>query len=185
MKLNLTLFLLTFALGAEEFLEYKVVKGDTLSKVCKNYLSDPKKWRDLLQYNSIASPNLISPGMILKIPDGLRKKIVSTPIVPIAKLQNKSGLIRLKKPDFEEWFDGIIDKELYQDDLLRTGEDSTAEILFKAEPQATIFLEEKSIMKIRKDEIKSIELKLGTLLFKSANTQNNKTILNVKTNSAE
>ena len=65
---------LVTSLYGVDFIEYKVVSGDTLSKISKEYLSNPQAWRELLKYNQIDSPNKIRPGLVLKIPDYLSKK---------------------------------------------------------------------------------------------------------------
>ena len=71
--LFLLFFLFTLNLFSEDFGNYTVVKGDSLSKISKEHLSDPRKWRELLLYNKIESPNLIKPGLVIKIPDFLSK----------------------------------------------------------------------------------------------------------------
>ena len=49
---------------------YTVQKGDTLSKIAKQYLGDANKWNLIFQANKnlISNPDLIKPGQILKIP---------------------------------------------------------------------------------------------------------------------
>ena len=49
---------------------YTVQKGDTLSKIAKQFLGDANKWNIIFQANKnlITNPDLIKPGQILKIP---------------------------------------------------------------------------------------------------------------------
>jgi hypothetical protein len=55
-------------LGATDSIDITVVPGDTLSKISKKYLANAELWPELLKYNNIKDPNLISPGMKLKVP---------------------------------------------------------------------------------------------------------------------
>lgn len=50
---------------------YTVVKGDTLSRIAKQFYGDANKWRKIFAANgdTITNPDLIHPGQILKIPD--------------------------------------------------------------------------------------------------------------------
>jgi len=50
---------------------YTVVKGDTLSRIAKQFYGDANKWRKIFEANgdSIKNPDLIHPGQVLKIPD--------------------------------------------------------------------------------------------------------------------
>lgn len=49
---------------------YTVVKGDTLSKVSKQYYGDPNKYNAIFEANKpmLKSPDLIYPGQMLRIP---------------------------------------------------------------------------------------------------------------------
>lgn len=49
---------------------YTIVKGDTLSMICRRYYgkSTPTYYNALARYNGIKNPNLIYPGMTIKIP---------------------------------------------------------------------------------------------------------------------
>jgi len=50
---------------------YTVVKGDTLSRIAKQFYGDANKWRKIFEANGdvIKNPDLIHPGQVLKIPD--------------------------------------------------------------------------------------------------------------------
>jgi nucleoid-associated protein YgaU len=49
---------------------YTVVKGDTLSKISKQYYGDPNKYNAIFEANKpmLKSPDLIYPGQMLRIP---------------------------------------------------------------------------------------------------------------------
>jgi len=48
-----------------------VKKGDTLWDIAKRELGDPQRWREIAKLNpQIKNPDLIHPGMVLKMPDG-------------------------------------------------------------------------------------------------------------------
>ncbi|MBK8394387.1 MAG: LysM peptidoglycan-binding domain-containing protein [Leptospiraceae bacterium] len=186
MKFLLIFLLFLTGLVAEDFFYYKVTNGDTLSKISKEHLSDPRKWRELLKYNKISSPNLIKPGLSLKIPDSLSKvKKIETPIyAPIAKVISKTGTLKLKKNGNEDWNDITVNKDLVVNDVLRTSENSSAEIDFFEEPRTIIFLQEQSIMKIKFEEVKGIELKLGEVFIKTDKAQKEKTHFKFQTSSS-
>jgi nucleoid-associated protein YgaU len=50
---------------------YTVVKGDTLSKIAKQFYGDANKWRRIHEANRdvIKDPDRIFPGQVFKIPD--------------------------------------------------------------------------------------------------------------------
>ena len=50
--------------AARSYITYKVVKGDTLTKIANRYGVTVK---DLVAWNKIANPNLIVVGQVLKI----------------------------------------------------------------------------------------------------------------------
>lgn len=47
---------------------YKVVKGDTLSKIAKKYLGDSSRYMEIAKLNKISNPNLIYVGQVIKLP---------------------------------------------------------------------------------------------------------------------
>ena len=50
---------------------YTIVKGDTLSKVSKQFYSDPNKYMKIFEANKpmLTHPDKIFPGQVLRIPD--------------------------------------------------------------------------------------------------------------------
>jgi len=47
-----------------------VVKGDTLSKIAKQFYGSANRWREIFGANrdQISNPDLIKPGQVFKIP---------------------------------------------------------------------------------------------------------------------
>lgn len=50
---------------------YTIAKGDSLSKIAKQFYGDARQWRKIYEANkdSIKNPDLIRPGQVFKIPD--------------------------------------------------------------------------------------------------------------------
>ena len=153
---------LVTSLYGVDFIEYKVVSGDTLSKISKEYLSNPQAWRELLKYNQIDSPNKIRPGLVLKIPDYLsKKKKEEAKPVAIARISTKLGTIKFKKEADLDWTDGKKGQLLESDQVIRTLERSTAEVEFFDDPEVLIQVRENSIMKVKMDKVRGVELSSG------------------------
>lgn len=112
-----------FAEGGEaEKLQIIDVKaGDTLSKISKKYLEDPSQWPALLKYNKISNPNLIQPGMKLKVPASLGKK-------PAAVVIYKSGKAQYTRAQEAIWKEIFIKLGLYSEDQVKTGALSTVHL---------------------------------------------------------
>lgn len=45
---------------------YTVVKGDNLWSICKKYLGDGSKYKEIAKLNNISNPNLIYPGQVIR-----------------------------------------------------------------------------------------------------------------------
>jgi len=56
--------------GTQPEKTYVVQRGDSLSKIAKNEYGDAQKWKLILEANKdqIKNPDLIQPGMTLRIP---------------------------------------------------------------------------------------------------------------------
>ena len=158
------LILMSVYLYSEDLIEYKVQAGDTLSKISKEFLSDPSKWRELLQYNKVDNPNKIVPGMTLKIPDNLAKK--KTEVKNIAKLSKKLGTVKYKKENDTEWKEAELNQLFANDDTIITKETSSADIYFFDEPKVMVQVKENTIMKVKQEKVKSIHLSLGETFVK-------------------
>jgi hypothetical protein len=111
-----------FAEGEADKLQIiDVKKGDTLSKISKKYLEDPSQWPALLKYNQISNPNLIQPGMKLKVPASLGKK-------PAAVVVYKSGRAQYARAQESVWKEVFVKLGLYSEDQVKTGPASTVHL---------------------------------------------------------
>lgn len=180
-----SLFFCHLSIFSEDFVNYTVVKGDSLSKISKEHLSDPRKWRDLLLYNKIESPNLIKPGLVLRIPDFLSKAKKEVPTLStVARVTAKVGLLKLKSTGTEDWNDIEVNQDLVVNDIIRTAEKSSAEIDFFENPRTIILMQEQSIMKIKLEDVKGIELKLGEVFIKTDKAESDKVKFKLKTSAS-
>ena len=55
---------------------YTVNKGDTLSKIAKEFYGSANRWHEIYDANrdQLSNPDLIKPGQVLKIPTGAKSK---------------------------------------------------------------------------------------------------------------
>ena len=62
-------------------MKYTVKVGDSLSKIAKDLLGDPNRWKEILEANKdkIKNPNQIAPGLELVIPGASDKTIAVKP----------------------------------------------------------------------------------------------------------
>ncbi len=59
------------AADAHQGRTHTVAKGESLSKIAKQYYGDARKWRKIYDANkdTIKNPDLIYPGQVFRIPD--------------------------------------------------------------------------------------------------------------------
>lgn len=133
MKTTLLFLLIAFWAQAQEQSRYyqnvRVEAGDTLWSLAQHYLKNPKKWPDILKYNTLPSsdPTVALPGRVLKIPVLLIKESLRA-----AKLIEKNNLVSYRKADSVQWQSAGVGQQMAQQDGLRTGEASRALIRFAA-----------------------------------------------------
>lgn len=124
---------------AEKLQIVDVKKGDTLSKISRKYLEDPSQWPALLKYNHIANPNLIQPGMKLKVPASLGKK-------PAAVVVFKSGSAQYARAEENIWKEIFVKLGLYSEDKVKTGRASSVHLqlsnqtILRLQPQSFIII---------------------------------------------
>ncbi|EPG75954.1 sigma factor regulatory protein, FecR/PupR family [Leptospira fainei serovar Hurstbridge str. BUT 6] len=90
----------------DDVFEYKVKKNDTLSKISKQFLEEPGRWKELLKYNEIPNPSLIREGITLKIPGYLRKD--SIPAAP-AQAQTPAASVAANPEAIAEFTIGTVE----------------------------------------------------------------------------
>ncbi len=152
----------------EDVFEYKVKKNDTLSKIAKEFLQDPRNWKELLKYNEIPNPSLIREGTTLLIPGFLRKDTISATgekiepsTGPVAIADFQRGLTQFSR-DFAPnglpatWSKLSKDQLLNTEDWIQTGQNSGAKIIFTK--NGTILeLREKTLAKILKTNVDAFD----------------------------
>ncbi len=106
--------------GLSDYIVIEVEPGDSLWEIARKYLNDPTKWRELLKYNRIEDPNVIEPGMRLKVPVNLYKKAVG-------KITEVAGIVELNRGG--TWGRASVTDAVMEGDALRTAEDSFANIV--------------------------------------------------------
>ena len=107
--------------------EISVKDGDTLWSVANYYLKDPRAWSDILKYNKLPSsdPNIILPGMKLKIPIMLVKESLR-PAYLIYLLND----VRYRRRNTVTWEPAILNMEFFNEDGIRTTGNSNARVKF-------------------------------------------------------
>jgi nucleoid-associated protein YgaU len=54
-------------------MSYSVRPGDSLLRIAHALMGDANRWREILEYNHLKDPNMIVPGMTLKIPPAIAR----------------------------------------------------------------------------------------------------------------
>ncbi|TGL95172.1 LysM peptidoglycan-binding domain-containing protein [Leptospira barantonii] len=144
--------------------EYKVKKNDSLTKIAKEVLNDPGKWKEFLKYNQIQNPSLIKEGMVLKVPVHLRK-VVEVEGQPMAALELFHGAVEYsKKPaDGSPVWKSVVRNQILRDgESLKTGVKSGAFLAF-VENETKVKIFEKSSFSVSKKAAPEIFLENGQL----------------------
>jgi hypothetical protein len=144
-----TVILITFFTSAfaETLQEIVVKEGDTLWSVATYYLKDAKRWPEILKYNNLPSsdPNIILPGMKLHVPILLIKENLRAAI--LIQVVND---VRYRRQKEAEWNQAVPDMKLYNEDGLRTLQQSIAQVRF---PSGEILkLDENSLVILRPEK---------------------------------
>lgn len=139
---------------AEILQEITVKEGDTLWSVANYYLKDPQRWPEILKYNNLPSSDssVILPGMKLRVPILLIKEHLRA-----AHLVQVMNEVRYRRSKEAEWKKAWPDMELYNEDGLRTLQQSKARVKFPS--GETLQLDENSLV-ILKPEKKREEVDL-------------------------
>lgn len=116
---------LAFASPAKT-IEISIIKGDYLINICKRYLEDPSKWREIARINSLRNPDLIYPGQKLIVPVDLLRGVPFDGLVTFVK-----GFADLYIKESGEWKEIHLNDRIGQGSRIRTGDESTIEITFE------------------------------------------------------
>ncbi|MEM7182908.1 MAG: FecR domain-containing protein [Spirochaetota bacterium] len=180
------LFLLwgSVAIIASDFI-YKVKSGESIVEIARENLKNPSDWRKLLKYNQIVNPSLVKPGDTLKIPASLYKGNSSSAGAPIAVVVFLRGKVKYKVSDKKSEWKGVrVGQKLYSGYVVRTKEKASAEINFFNKPSTVIVMRENSIIKIKREKVKGIELSFGDLYIRTMKTNLKDVKFTVKTTSS-
>lgn len=132
---------------AEVLQEVTVKEGDTLWSVSNYYLKNPQSWPEILRYNNLPSsdPNIILPGMRLRVPILLIKENLRA-----AHLIYILNDVRYRRRAKAEWTKSTLDMELFNNDGLRTFQESKAKVKFFS--GEILQLDENSLIILRPEE---------------------------------
>jgi hypothetical protein len=61
------------ALASEPWVEFTVLRRDSLIALCRQVLVSPKAWREVASFNHLADPDVLLPGQVLRVPARLVK----------------------------------------------------------------------------------------------------------------
>jgi len=103
-----------------------VQEGDNLINIGKKYLAYPAKWRAIAERNRIENPDLIYPGQTVLIPMSLLKWASSDGTVNFIK-----GNVEVQSGESREWTPLRLNDRLKEGSRIRTGEESSVEIVFE------------------------------------------------------
>lgn len=146
----LLLFLLPLAAqaGDEKTIEMTVVKNDTLINICKKYLDEPSLWPEIAGINHLKNHDLIHQGQRLLIPVRLLKGLPHNGQVVFIK-----GDVAVRSGQKAEWKKLNVNDLVMQGDILRTGHESVAEIVF--DDGTSFFQRPDTILEIRTTQKKA------------------------------
>jgi len=114
----------------ENYFEYTIQRGDSLSKLAKEYLNDPLKFYILAKYNQISNPSRLVIGRSINIP-GSKPEPVKVNDIPVV-LVSTSALDNLKSIEVDENLENsVLDEaaELFQNEQY----DAAIELLVNSE----------------------------------------------------
>lgn len=170
MKKRAAPFLIVLALviaaqSAEVLQEITVKNGDTLWSIANEYLKDPNRWPEVLKYNQLPmnDPAAALPGMKLKVPILLIKEHLRK-----ASLVLLLNDVRYRKKDQTAWKSAVKNMELYNEDGLRTMENSRAEVKFYS---GDILKLDENSLAILRPELKVEEASLMSGAIRSSRTK--------------
>ncbi|MEI7528489.1 MAG: LysM peptidoglycan-binding domain-containing protein [Elusimicrobiota bacterium] len=149
------------AAGAAEELQTVTVRpGDTLWSMADTYLKDPTRWGEFLKYNTLASPDpsIALPGMSLKVPVRLVKEQYRA-----AKLVYYLKDVLFRRSGSSDWLAVTSRMDLYNNDALRTKEDSRADVKFYTGELLILYANSIAVLRPPNRKNMDVELMSGEL----------------------
>lgn len=116
----------------EQMIELTISKGDSLIRICREYLDEPRHWKEVSSINRLSNPDIIYPGQTLKIPIRLLKGTPMDGVVTFLK-----GEVEQLPPGEVKWRPVLSGDVIREGSMVKTSNDGTVEITF---PDGSSFL---------------------------------------------
>lgn len=111
--------------ASDKSIDLTVASGDYLINICKKYLDDPEKWRQVAKFNRLKNPDRIFPGQTIRIPVDLLKAVPADAAVTFLK-----GDVKVQPGGSDRFTQLNLKDRVRQGSRIRTGDDGTVEITF-------------------------------------------------------
>ena len=110
----------------EPTVDITILKSNSLINICKEYLENPGKWREIAKINRLKNPDLIYPGQVIHIPVNLLKGVPADGTVSFVK-----GMADVQPQGSKEWKSLSMNDRVKEGSKIRTGDQSAVEITFE------------------------------------------------------
>lgn len=111
---------------SEATVDITILKSDSLINICKEYLENPGKWREIAKINRLKNPDLIYPGQVIHIPVSLLKGVPADGVVSFVK-----GTAEVQPQGSKEWKSLSLNDRVKEGSKIRTDDQSAVEITFE------------------------------------------------------
>ncbi|MGC8867414.1 MAG: LysM peptidoglycan-binding domain-containing protein [Elusimicrobiales bacterium] len=151
-----------FLFCQEEFQSVRVKPGQTLWDISQIYLKDPTKWDEIVKYNNLPKdPYYVLTGKEIKIPIRLVKEEYRA-----ARFDKIIGDVRLRGVDSSLWRNAKDVKDVFKGDMVKTGDDSYADIRFYTGQLLNIFSNSMVVVKPPSSYNSDLKLMAGQIKAK-------------------
>ena len=126
--MGIMFFLLSLYADAysEATVDITILKSNSLINICKEYLENPGKWREIAKINRLKNPDLIYPGQVINIPVSLLKGVPADGVVSFVK-----GMADVQPQGSKEWKPLSMNDRVKEGSKIRTDDQSAVEITFE------------------------------------------------------
>ncbi len=111
--------------ASDKSIDLTVARGDYLINICKKYLDDPEKWRQVARFNQLRNPDRIFPGQTIRIPVDLLKAVPADAAVTFLR-----GDVKVQPGGSDRFGPLNLKDRVRQGSRIRTGDDGTVELTF-------------------------------------------------------